>query len=67
VKKNLLNKFPKPSRFRKLSQESIVLEEYDKKLSLEKVMQEFAQAGYSEAFLKDLHRGLATSSIYNTK
>lgn len=27
-------------------------------------MQEFAQAGYSEAFLKDLHEGFATSSIY---
>jgi hypothetical protein len=37
------------------------LEEYDKSIPLDKVMQDFAGEGYSDAFLKDLEEGFKTS------
>jgi hypothetical protein len=40
------------------------LEEFDKHLPLHQVMQEMAQAGHNQAFLKDLQTGLATATVY---
>jgi hypothetical protein len=40
------------------------LEEFDKHLPLNQVMQEMAQTGHNQAFLKDLQAGLATSTVY---
>jgi hypothetical protein len=42
----------------------VKLEEFDKSLPLNQVMQEIAQAGYNQAFLADLQAGLATSTVY---
>lgn len=43
----------------------VKLEEFDKNLPLSQVMQEMAQAGHQQAFLKDLQAGLATSTVYS--
>jgi hypothetical protein len=43
----------------------VKLEEFDKSLPLNQVMQDMAQAGHNQAFLKDLQAGLATSTIYS--
>ncbi|OQW88985.1 MAG: hypothetical protein BWK78_07925 [Thiotrichaceae bacterium IS1] len=42
----------------------VKLEEFDKHLPLTQVMQEMAQAGHNQAFLKDLQTGLATATVY---
>ncbi len=47
-----------------IKKEMIELEEFDKSISLDEVMQEFAKVGYSEEFLSDLQAGLETSQIY---
>ncbi len=43
---------------------TVELEEYDKSISLDNVMREFGEAGYSEEFLRDLKAGFETSEIY---
>ncbi len=43
---------------------TVELEEYDKSISLDNVMQEFGEAGYSEEFLRDLKVGFETPEIY---
>lgn len=40
------------------------LEEFDSSVSLDEVIQEFENAGYSEKFLIDLKTGFETSEIY---
>jgi hypothetical protein len=47
-----------------LKKEIIELEEFDKSISLDELMQEFAQVGYSDNFLSDLKAGFQTSEIY---
>jgi hypothetical protein len=42
----------------------VQLEEYDRSISVEQVMQEFSQLDYSPEFLADLEQGLKTSSVY---
>ena len=42
----------------------VELEEFDKSLSLDNVMQEFEKANYSEEFLRDLKVGFETSEVY---
>jgi hypothetical protein len=50
-----------------IRKEMVKFEEYDKSIPLEKVMREFAEAGYDEAFLTDLKEGFETSTIYSDK
>jgi hypothetical protein len=50
-----------------IKKESLKLEEYNSDIPLDKVMQDFAEAGYSGAFLEDLREGLKTSSVYANK
>lgn len=40
------------------------LEGYDRKLSLDDVMQQFGEIGYDEKFLSDLRAGFETSEVY---
>ncbi len=47
-----------------IRKESVTLEEYDRNIPLEHVMQEFSNNSYSPEFLADLERGLKTSSVY---
>ena len=47
-----------------LKKEIIELEEFDKSISLDELMQEFAQVGYSDNFLSDLKTGFETSEVY---
>ena len=42
----------------------VELEEYDKNISLDEVMREFGEVGYSAEFLGDLKAGFETSEIY---
>ena len=42
----------------------VELEEFDKNISLDEVIREFAEAGYSEDFLSDVKTGFETSEIY---
>jgi hypothetical protein len=46
---------------------TVELEEYDKSISLDEVMDEFAKVGYSENFLSDLKAGFETSQIYGNR
>ena len=50
-----------------IRRESIQLEEFDKNLPLDSVIKEFAEAGYSKEFLKDLKEGFETSTAYIKK
>ncbi|OQX04939.1 MAG: hypothetical protein BWK80_52945 [Desulfobacteraceae bacterium IS3] len=50
-----------------IKREFFRLEEYDKTLPLKQAMKDFEKAGYSEAFLKDLKKGLETSTVYADK
>ncbi len=43
---------------------TVELEEYNKSISLDNVMQEFGEVGYSDEFLRDLKVGFETSEIY---
>lgn len=40
------------------------LEEFNKSASLDDVMREFGEVGYSEEFLRDLKAGFETSEVY---
>ncbi len=46
---------------------TIEFEEYDKSISLDEVLSEFAKVGYSENFLSDLKAGFETSEIYGKR
>lgn len=50
-----------------IRKEEVVLQEFDKKMPLEKIMGDFTKADYSEEFLKDLKEGFETSSVYADK
>ncbi len=50
-----------------IRRETFRLEEYDRTLPLDKVMEDFEKAGHSEAFLKDLKEGFETSTVYTGK
>ena len=41
------------------------LEEYDKTQPIEAVLQSLSSAGYSNAFLDDMEKGLKSSSVYS--
>ncbi len=42
----------------------IEMEEFDKNLPLDNIMQEFEKIGYDENFLSDLKAGFETSAVY---
>ncbi len=50
-----------------IRKEVVRLEEYDASIPLDKVIQEFAEVGYSQEFLRDLKEGLKTSTVYAKK
>jgi len=50
-----------------IRKESVRLEEYDKSIPLDEVMDAFEEGDYSKAFLKDLKEGLKTSTVYSEK
>jgi len=50
-----------------IRKESLKLEEFDKSLPLQKVMDDLAKTGYSSEFLDDLREGFETSSVYQGK
>lgn len=47
-----------------IKKEVVELEEFDKNIPLDKVMQEFEKFGYDENFLSDLKVGFETSEFY---
>lgn len=47
-----------------IKKESVILEEYDSSMPLEKVMQELASQHYSQELLADIEPGLKNSSVY---
>ncbi len=42
----------------------VEMEEFDKNLPLDNIMQEFEKIGYDENFLSDLKAGFETSAVY---
>lgn len=47
-----------------IKNDSFELEEYDGGLSLDEVMKQFDEIGYSKSFLSDLRKGFETSETY---
>ncbi len=47
-----------------IKKERLKLEEYDARLPLDAVMEEFKGAGYSDAFVHDVREGFETSTVY---
>ncbi|MBF0099625.1 MAG: hypothetical protein HQK77_01825 [Desulfobacterales bacterium] len=50
-----------------IRKEIMKLEEFDNSISLNNLIGEFSEAGYSEEFLQDLKEGFETSSVYLKK
>ncbi len=50
-----------------IRKESLHLEEFDKNLPLQKVMDDLEKTGYSFELLKDIRKGFETSSVYGNK